>query len=174
MLDIGLFSVKQIELLSKHHDRKGFDCGENALNQFLQRTARQHIQKGLSRTFVLVDTEQPSVIIGFFTLTLCEVQVDNLPSRWAKKYPDVVPGVKLARLAVSKEFQKLGIGSILLVESMKRAKVIADNAGVIGLFVDAKSFEVKKYYQRFGFEGTEENPLLLFLPLSTINDLLES
>ena len=174
MLDIGLFSVKQIELLSKHHDRKGFDCGENALNQFLQRTARQHIQKGLSRTFVLVDSEQPSVIIGFFTLTLCEVQVDNLPPRWVKKYPDVVPGVKLARLAVSKEFQKLGIGSILLVESMKRAKVIADNAGVIGLFVDAKSFEVKKYYQRFGFEGTEEHPLLLFLPLSTIIDLIES
>ncbi len=166
--------MKQIELLGKHHDREGFDCGENALNQFLQRTARQHIQKGLSRTFVLVDTEQPSVIIGFFTLTLCEVQVDNLPSHWAKKYPDVVPGVKLARLAVSKKSQKLGIGSILLVEAMKRAKVIADNAGVIGLFVDAKSVDVKKYYERFGFEGTEENPKILFLPLSSINDLLES
>ncbi len=166
--------MKQIELLSKLHDREEFDCGDNALNQFLQRTARQHIEKGLSRTFVLIDNEQPSVIIGFFTLTLCEVQVDSLPPRWAKKYPDVVPGVKLARLAVSKKFQKLGWWSILLVEAMKRAKVIADNAGVIGLFVDAKSLEVKKYYERFGFEGTEENPLLLFLPLSTINDLLES
>ena len=62
----------------------------------------------------------------------------------------------------------------MLVESMQRAKVIADNAGVIGLFVDAKNLEVKKYYERFGFEGTKEHPLLLFLPLSTINDLIES
>jgi hypothetical protein len=52
--------------------------------------------------------------------------------------------------------------------------LIADNAGVIGLFVDAKSFEVKKYYQRFGFEGTEENPKILFLPLSTIIGLIDS
>ncbi|MGK7882277.1 MAG: GNAT family N-acetyltransferase [Crocosphaera sp.] len=121
--------MKQIELLSKHHDRTGFDCGENALNQFLQRTARQHIQKGLSRTFVLVDTEQPSLIIGFFTLTLCEVQVDNLPPRWAKKYPDVVPGVKLARLAVSKEFQKQGIGSLI-----KRVTLIAEDGKIIKVF----------------------------------------
>ena len=77
--------MKKIELLSKAHNRKGFNCGETALNQFLQRTARQHIQKGLSRTFVLVDDQQPSVIIGFFTLSLCEVWVECLPPRWAKK-----------------------------------------------------------------------------------------
>lgn len=166
--------MKQIELLGKHHDREAFDCGENALNLFLQRTARQHIQKGLSRTFVLVDREQPSVIIGFFTLILCEVQVDCLPPRWAKKYPAIVPGVKLARLGVSKDCQGQGIGSILLVEAMKRALVIAENAGVIGLFVDGKSEGVKGFYQRFGFEGTKEHPLLLFLPLSTVKGLIDS
>ncbi|MGK7955112.1 MAG: GNAT family N-acetyltransferase, partial [Crocosphaera sp.] len=83
-------------------------------------------------------------------------------------------GVKLARLAVSKNFHNLGWWSILLVECMKRANVIADNAGVVGLFVDAKTLDVKKYYQRFGFEGTEVNPLLLFLPLSTIIGLIDS
>ncbi len=165
--------MKRIELLTKDHDRELFDCGEIALNQFLQRTARQHNQKGLSRTFVLVDSELSSEIIGFFTLTLCEVQVENLPHRWAKKYPPIVPGVKLARLAVSKNYQSQGIGSILLVEAMKRALVIADNAGVIGLFVDAKSNRVKSYYERFGFEGTQENPLLLFLPLSSLKTLID-
>lgn len=164
--------MKRIELLSKIHDRDGFDCGEIPLNQFLQRTARQHIQKGLSRTFVLVDSEQPSVIIGFFTLSLCEVQVDCLPLRWAKKYPSIVPGVKLARLAVSLNCQRQGIGGILLVEAMKRALVIAENAGVIGLFVDAKDVSVKAYYERYGFEGTQEHPLLLFLPLSGLKGFI--
>lgn len=162
--------MKKIELLGKTHHRKGFDCGKIALNQFLQRTARQHIQKGLSRTFVLVDNQQPSVIIGFFTLSLCEVRVECLPPRWAKKYPSIVSGVKLARLAVSLDWQRQGIGGILLVEAMKRALVIAENAGVIGLFVDAKDDSAKDYYQRYGFEGTKEHPLLLFLPLSSLSN----
>ena len=160
--------MKKIELLSKTHNRKGFNCGKTALNQFLQRTARQHIQKGLSRTFVLVDDEQPSVIIGFFTLSLCEVRVECLPPRWAKKYPSIVPGVKLARLAVSLDWQRQGIGGILLVEAMRRALVIAENARVIGLFVDAKDLSAKDYYEKYGFEGTKERLLLLFLPLSSL------
>jgi len=164
--------VKRIELLSKTHERKGFDCGKTALNQFLQCTARQHIQKGLSRTFVLIDDEQPSIIIGFFTLSLCEVKVGCLPPRWVKKYPSIVPGVKLARLAVSLDWQRQGIGEILLVEAMQRALVIAENAGVIGLFVDAKDVSAKAYYERYGFEGTKERPLLLFLPLSSCLEIL--
>ena len=83
-----------------------------------------------------------------------------------KKYPSVVPGVKLARLAVSLEYQRQGIGEILLVEAMAKASIIAENAGVIGLFVDAKDSSAKKYYEQYGFEGTRENSLLLFLPVS--------
>lgn len=164
--------MKRIELLSKTHDRKGFDCGEALLNQYLQRTARQHIQKGLSRTFVLIDDEQPSRIIGFFTLSLCEISVDTLPTQIAKKYPSLVPGVKLARLAVSGEWQGIGIGRILLVEAMKRALVIAKNAGVIGLFVDAKDDSARAYYEQFGFTEADDHPLLLFFPLSRFGEAL--
>lgn len=59
--------MKQIELLNKSHNREGFDCDNTALNQFLQQTARQHIQKGISRTVVLIDSDRPQEIIGFFT-----------------------------------------------------------------------------------------------------------
>ena len=162
--------MKTIELLKKSHNRKLLDCGELALNEFLQRTARQHIEKGLSRTFVLVDSTQPSSIIGFFTLVLCEMGAELLPSKWAKKYPAVVPGVKLARLAVSLDYQRQGIGEILLVEAMTKATVIAENAGVIGLFVDAKNSSAKTYYEQYGFEGITKSSLLLFLPTSGFLD----
>ena len=102
------------------------------------------------------------------------MRVECLPPRWAKKYPSIVPGVKLARLAVSLDWQRQGIGSVLLVEAMKRALVIAENAGVIGLFVDAKDVSAKTYYERYGFEGTTERPLLLFLPLSSLSNAYES
>jgi predicted N-acetyltransferase YhbS len=164
--------VKRIELLASFHDRDAFDCTNNALNQFLRQTARQHIQKGISRTFVLTDSEQPEMILGFFTLSACEVRAEWLPSNVAKKYPSTVPGVRLARLAVTKAWQRQGIGEILMIEAMQRTLIIARNVGIIGLFVDAKDAVAKAYYERFGFVGMEATPLELFLPLSTLGLLL--
>jgi ribosomal protein S18 acetylase RimI-like enzyme len=160
--------VKIIELLEKRHDCDDFDCGSEALNQFLRQTARQHIQKGISRTFVLVDTEQPNIIMGFFTLSLCEVRSATLSPQLAKKYPLQIPAVKLARLAVAQTFQCKGLGEILMVEAMQRAVIVADNAGGIDLFVDAKDAAAKVYYENYGFTSLEDNSLVMFLPLSTL------
>ena len=63
----------RIEPLSRRHDRTCFNCGNPALNNYLQKTALQHIEKGISRTFVLIDTDAPMKISGFFTLAGCEV-----------------------------------------------------------------------------------------------------
>jgi ribosomal protein S18 acetylase RimI-like enzyme len=163
--------VKIIEPLNKSHNREQFDCGTEVLNQFLRSTARQHIQKGISRTFVLSEQDLPQTIIGFFTLTLCEVKSEKLPSEIAKKYPSQVPGVKLARLAVDRHWQCQGIGEILMVEAMQRALLVADTAGGIGLFVDAKDEAARSYYARYGFITLEDNPLEMFLPLSLLRTL---
>lgn len=163
--------MKIIELLNKSHEREQFDCGTEVLNQFLRSTARQHIQKGISRTFVLIDRDLPQAIIGFFTLTLCEVKSEKLPPEIAKKYPSQVPGVKLARLAVDSQWQCQGIGEILMVEAMQRALLVADTAGGIGLFVDAKDETARRYYTRYGFITLEDNPLEMFLPLSLLRTL---
>ncbi|MGB3637910.1 MAG: GNAT family N-acetyltransferase [Rivularia sp. (in: cyanobacteria)] len=165
--------MRIVELLNKRHNRNSFDCGNEALNKFLKQIARQHIQKGISRTFVLIDTEQPEIIMSFFTLTLCEVRVEKLPSNFAKKYPSKVPGVKLARLAVNELYQRQGIGEIMMIEAMQRALIIAENAGGIGLFVDAKDEAAKTYYSRYGFVSLEDALLEMFLPLSTILQMLE-
>jgi ribosomal protein S18 acetylase RimI-like enzyme len=171
--------VKIIEPLHKFHNREQFDCGVEVLNHFLKATARQHLQKGISRTFVLSNRlaappEQQDClqdIIGFFTLTICEISTEKLPSTLAKKYPSQVPGVKLARLAVDKRWQRQGIGEILMVEAIQRALLVADTAGGIGLFVDAKDESAQSYYARYGFIGLEDNPLEMFLPLSLLRTL---
>ncbi|MGD1921344.1 MAG: GNAT family N-acetyltransferase [Pleurocapsa sp.] len=164
--------MKLIKLLDGACDRNSFDCGNEALNGYLRAIARQHNKKGVSRTFILVDSAQPQTIIGFFTLVLCEIRAVQLPKKWSKKYPTTIAGVKLARLAVDKKYQRQGIGEILMVEAMKRALIIADNAGVIGLFVDAKDEAAKKYYQRYDFISFIDNPLSMFLPLATIKEIL--
>ena len=165
--------MKLIKLLDTSCDRNSFDCGSAALNRYLQQTAKQHNKKGISRTFVLVDSAQPQTTIGFFTLALCEIRAFQLPTKWSKKYPSAIAGVKLARLAVDKTYQLQGIGEILMVEAMKRAVIIADNAGVVGLFVDAKDEAAKKYYQRYDFVSLVDNSLKMFLPLATIKEVLK-
>jgi len=160
-----------IELLSKQHDRMGFDCGDNELNQFLQRTARQHINKGISRTFVLVDGEQADKIIAYMTLVVCEVLSSEIPSRWQKKYPARIPAAKLARLAVSKSRQRSGYGAVLLVDAIKKTVSAAEHVGIAGLFVDAKHEQAKAYYSQFGFLSLPDQLCNLFLPLATLKKM---
>ena len=73
-----------IEILTPQHYRNNFDCGVIQLNDYLAKTAFQHARKGLSKTFVAADENSPFEVIGFFTLTLCEVDYALLPEAFAK------------------------------------------------------------------------------------------
>ncbi|EIC23194.1 hypothetical protein Thi970DRAFT_00850 [Thiorhodovibrio frisius] len=59
-----------IQPLTGQHDRRAFDCGRSELNDWLVKIARQHQDKGLSKTFVAVQETAPSVILGYYALTL--------------------------------------------------------------------------------------------------------
>jgi ribosomal protein S18 acetylase RimI-like enzyme len=166
--------VRKIELLAKSHDRDGFDCGSEPLNLFLRQTARQHAERGISRTFVLVDEDasDPKPIVGFFSLNLCQIKsVSFLPAE-AGKLPRDVSGVRLGRLAVAKAHQRQGIGTTLLVAAMGKFIEIFNTVGGIGLFVDAKDQEAKRYYEQFGFVPLPSHEHELFLPVKTIQEAL--
>jgi ribosomal protein S18 acetylase RimI-like enzyme len=166
--------VRKIELLAKFHDRDGFDCGSEPLNRFLKQTARQHAERGISRTFVLVEenTPEPVPILGFFSLNLCQLKSESLSPDEAKRLPRDVSGVRLGRLAVAREFQRKGIGKTLLIAAMEKYMEIFNTAGGIGLFVDAKDQEARRYYEQFGFVSLPSNELELFLPIRTIQEAL--
>lgn len=89
----------RIEALHQTHNRSQFDCGNVHLNRYLQQTARQHADKGMARTFVLIDEDHWSDLLGFFTLMVCEIRVEELPAEFAKKYPPVAPAAKLVKRA---------------------------------------------------------------------------
>ncbi|HEV7404593.1 MAG TPA: GNAT family N-acetyltransferase [Chthoniobacteraceae bacterium] len=160
----------KLDGLDSTHDRIGFACGEPPLNDYLQRTARQHIEKGLSKTFVLV--EEPSVApkpsFGFFTISICEMRNEQLPRKLGRKLPQRIPAMRLGRLAVSLRQQGAGLGRLLLVEALRRVANVADWAGGAGLVVDAKDEAVATFYAKMGFEEADVEPLTLFMPTSTV------
>jgi ribosomal protein S18 acetylase RimI-like enzyme len=158
----------RIETLSRNHNRTGFDCGNVELNQYLQKIARQHFNKGMSRTFVLIDNVEPTEILGFYTLVSCEIFVEKLPRKYAKKYPSRAPAAKLARLAVTKKRQRQGMGTHMMVNAIERIIEVSEHLAIMGFFVDAKDNAAKAFYEQFGFISLPENPLELFLPLATI------
>lgn len=153
----------QILPLTGNHNRQEFDSGRQELNDWLQRVARQHQEKGLSKTFVATSEEIPNHIYGYYALTLAELENHHLPEVRRKKLPRRIPGVRLGRLAVDKQYQGKGLGELLLVDALTRTRRIHTEAGGVGLFVDAIDEQAAAYYIRFGFESTPDNPLLLFL-----------
>lgn len=160
-----------IRPLESSHDRKAFDCGVPALNDFLHKTARQHREKGLSNTFVLLDENTPHEILGFFTLSFLEVDAATLPREYSQRLPKTsrLPAAKLARLAVDKRRQGKGYGDLLVADAVKRiVATINESGGITGFFVDAKDEHAQRFYLRFGFIPLQDVPLTLFLPLKTL------
>jgi len=169
-----VISTLSIETLSKVHNRAEFDCGNKALNNFLQKIARQHTEKGLSKTFVLIDTKHPTDIIAYMSLVVCEVLADDIPHQWKNKYPNRIPAAKLAKLAVAIDQQKKGYGELLLIDAMQKTLNVSYKMGVAGLFVDAKHEQAKAYYNQFAFISMPDQLNNLFLPLATLAKSLGS
>jgi GNAT superfamily N-acetyltransferase len=163
----------KIETLTREHNREAFDCSNQDLNRYLRNTARQHIEKGISRTFVLVEESNPTEILGFFTLASCEILIEKLPRKYAKKYPARAPAARLARLSVQKKLQRKGLGTQMMVNAIERILRVSEHLRIIGFFVDAKNDEARSFYQQFGFIPLPDNPLELFLPLATLRKALK-
>ncbi|MGA8096758.1 MAG: GNAT family N-acetyltransferase, partial [Steroidobacteraceae bacterium] len=67
------------EAISKKHDRKSFDCGEPALNEFLQRYARQSHEAGGAKTFVAVREADSKTILGYYSLAPAALAYADTP-----------------------------------------------------------------------------------------------
>ena len=164
----------QFRALQDNHDTEGFTCGVDALDQWLKRIARQHINKGVSRTFVAVDPATPTRILGYYSLTVAEIDTDKLPKDVAKKLPRCVPLVLIGRLATSVAARGQGSGALLLVDALKRIVGVSENVGVTLILVDAKNDPAANFYRHFGFVPLPDTPHRLVLPVASVKGAFAS
>lgn len=155
-----------MRVLSLHdgHDRKGFDCGNDDLNRWFLQTARQHKEKGVSSTFVVVSSESSAEVLGFYAISLAELINADLPAQYQKRLPTRVPAFRLGRLATARPHQRKGIGEYMLFDAIDRVARIAQEIGGVGLVVNAKPSAVS-FYERYGFEPMADHPHNLFLQI---------
>ena len=110
-----------VEEINKQHHRNKFDCGVIELNKFLQQQARQKTVKNISKTYVICQKSEPTIIIGYYTLTGYSVTTPP-NSKIYKKYPHPLNAVKLARLAVDRLQQGQRLESSVMYLSQVRQR----------------------------------------------------
>ncbi len=158
-----------IQPLSGRHNRSQFQSGGVELDRWFHQTAQQHQKRGISKTFVAVDDAQPGCILGYYALTACEVLTHELPVELAKRLPRRVPGIRLGRLAVAEANQGQGLGELLLMDAIRRSRMVLQHVGVHALFVDAKDTQAAAFYLRYGFLQLPDQPLQLVLVLAGLD-----
>jgi GNAT superfamily N-acetyltransferase len=147
-----------IRALDGNAHTTGFDCGETRLDEYLQRYAAGHQAWG-SPGIRGQPTGHEQSVAGFYTLSAASIAAETLPETWRKKLPRYpLPVALLGRLAVSRQFQGQGLGSILLADACKRISAASQTLGVAAIVVDAKSAQAATFYQHFGFLALPVSP----------------
>lgn len=148
------------------HDRQTFTSGVPELDEYLRRFATQQSKKGISIVRVLVDTEQPKTILGYYTLSAAQIDVTHLDERAQQKLPRYpVPCFRLGRLAANLSHRNQGIGRLLLGCAIERCLEARKQVAAYALIVDAKGDAAKAFYEHYGFTPCRDNPTTLYLPL---------
>lgn len=147
-----------------------FDCGQPALNQFLQRYALVNQKANSAQTYVCCLIGE---VVGFYSLAVGSVDPEHVPARVLKglaRHP--VPVMILARLAVDRDHQGKGLGKALLKDALLRTVQAADIAGIRCLLVHAKDEAARQWYESWDFEPSPTDSYHLFLMLKDIKAFL--
>lgn len=155
--------MDNIKTLSKAHNRLEFDCGNAVLNHYLKTQAAQGDMKNITRTFVYENPKHPESILGFYTISLAEIEA---PSVSRLKTPHPIPTMRIARLAVDKRCQGQGLGGELLIDAIVKIAEAYLHVPFVGIGVDAKDEIAKSFYKHYGFIEAEKGVDDMFLWMS--------
>jgi ribosomal protein S18 acetylase RimI-like enzyme len=153
--------------LTAEHDRKGFSCRVEALDNYFHKQVSQDIRRRVAACYVPVDIET-NRIAGFYTLSAGSVPLVDMPEQLAKRLPryQAVPVARLGRLAVHTDYRQQRLGGALLWDSMMRS--VRSELAVFALIVDAKDEQAISFYRHYGFLAFGSLPNQMIYPLTNM------
>ncbi len=159
----------------ERHDREGFSCGVELVDNVFKRTANKLAKANNLRVFVMVESDGP--VIGFYALNAHTVSDTDLPPKFARTRPSHgnIPAAYIFMIGVDQRFAGRGYGGDLLVDALTRIARAADALGIKGVMLDVLDdgdaslvARRKTLYEGYGFMPLPTIPLRLFLPLGAI------
>jgi GNAT superfamily N-acetyltransferase len=160
-----------IESLDKRHDRAAFSCGDISLEEYLKKYASQNERLNVSRHYVALAFGTTSVV-GYYSLSAGSVEWAMLPNesrRRLPKYP--VPVAHFGRLAVDKAMQGQGLGEFLLLDALARISRLTNEIGIQAVEIVATTEQARRFYEKYGFLSLLDDPLHLYLSITTVRKL---
>lgn len=159
-----------IEPLTREHNRKSFDCGDDDVTRFLREKAMQDQERDLSRTMVLAGVfGLPKRIIGYHTLVMSQVRQEAIPNDRPRIKRDI-PVILLGQLGVDQKYQGRGLGDLLLMDVQARVHEIAKKVGIRALMLDARNERLAAWYEKHDFVRFP-NSLRMFKSIESIRRL---
>jgi predicted GNAT family N-acyltransferase len=161
------------EILNETHDRPSFSCGVPSLDAYFHRQAGQDVRRRLASVFILRAPNTFSVV-GYYTLSNYAVTATELPPNVVKKfgrYP-TLPATLLGRLAVDERYKGQKFGQRLLLNALQRSA--HNELASAFVVVDALDEQICPFYEKYGFQRFGPGSLRLFLPMETIQSLMQA
>jgi hypothetical protein len=161
----------RFEILSEAHILDHFDCEHTFLATFLRDQALEEAQKDLSRTYVLLDTDEPSEesVVGYFTLRADSISYTPTGGRLVS-----IPVIEIAYLArhIKRKGRNVwGIGPALMVEALRCIEAVSQQIGVAAVHL-AYTEEGKVLYEDYGFGDHPYGDGWLLLSIADIREAL--
>jgi GNAT superfamily N-acetyltransferase len=161
------------EPLEPHHDVDRFECGREELDRWLRAYAGQGQRRDTARTFVVCRRGETSVV-GYYTLVASQVEQGEATSEvqrgTSERFP--IPVCLIARLAVDRSEQSIGLGRSLLLDALQRAERAARSVAMRAVLVHALDEKAAAFYEHYGFKPTSSEPLTSMVPLEAVRRTL--
>ena len=161
----------RVERLHAQHDRSGFICGKESLDQYFQWHVTQDARRHLATPFVMVMPD--GAIGGFYTLSSTALRLDDLPEDVARRLPryPLVPATLIGRLAIDRRYHGQGWGSFLFLDALCRCS--HSDVASFAVIVDALDDEARDFYAHHSFLPLPDSPYRLFRHMSDIEALFK-
>ena len=170
-----------IELFDpEKHDRTAFSCGVEQVDNYFRKTANKLAKADNVRLYAMVAPD--GSVIGFHAINAHSIRYDELPAKYARARPGHgnIPAAYISMIGRDTRYRGKGYGADLLVDALRRIARAADSVGVAVVMLDVldcgdaeKVAQRRALYQQFGFSPLASNELRMYLPIATVQELIE-
>jgi GNAT superfamily N-acetyltransferase len=151
---------------------KQFDCGDLDLNDYLKRYAlKNQARHMVGMTYVAISEAQDRVV-GYYTIANTSISRTRMPYAALVGFPKYadIPAILLGRFAVDADFQKRGVGQLLMSHALHNSLSVAEISAARYLVTEAYASAVP-WYKKYDFhviDGGEPNRIKMYLDLKVV------
>jgi GNAT superfamily N-acetyltransferase len=144
-----------------------FECRSGEQTDWLRHHARQAHAAGTAKVLV-VNPDDSDLAVAYYAWSMASISIEDASARVRKgagRYPQ--PVALLARLGVSLEHERRGLGAALIADAIGRTAQLGVEIGCRGLLVHAETPEARDFYlhliPEFAPSPTDELHLVLLM-----------